>query len=40
MPLEAARRRHTEHALSAQAGQQNPALVGRLMEVQGVRPVA
>jgi len=39
MPLEAARRRHTEHALSAQAVQQNPALVGRLMEVQGVRPV-
>jgi 3-oxoadipate enol-lactonase len=40
MPLEAARRRHTEHALSAHAGQQDPALVGRLMEVQGVRPVA
>jgi pimeloyl-ACP methyl ester carboxylesterase len=39
MPLAAARRRHTEHALSAQARQQNPALVGRLMEVQGVRPV-
>jgi 3-oxoadipate enol-lactonase len=39
MPLEAARRRHTEHALSVKAVQQNPALVGRLMEVQGVRPV-
>jgi pimeloyl-ACP methyl ester carboxylesterase len=39
MPVEAARRRHTEHALSAQAVQRNPALVGRLMEVQGVRPV-
>jgi pimeloyl-ACP methyl ester carboxylesterase len=35
LPLEAARRRHTEHALSAQAMHQNPALVGRLMEVQG-----
>jgi pimeloyl-ACP methyl ester carboxylesterase len=40
MPLAAARRRHTEHALSAQARQQNPALVGRLMEVQGMWPVA
>ena len=39
LPLEAARHRHTEHALSAQTVQQNPALVGRLMEVQGVRPV-
>jgi 3-oxoadipate enol-lactonase len=39
MPPEAARRRHTEHALSAQTLQHNPALVGRLMEVQGVRPV-
>jgi 3-oxoadipate enol-lactonase len=39
LPLEAARRRHTEHALSAQTVQHNPALVDRLMEVQGVRPV-
>jgi pimeloyl-ACP methyl ester carboxylesterase len=39
MPLEVARRRHTEHALSAQAVQQNPALVGRLMAVQALRPV-
>jgi 3-oxoadipate enol-lactonase len=40
MPLEAARRRHTQHALSAHSVQQDPALVGRLMEVQGVRPVS
>jgi 3-oxoadipate enol-lactonase len=40
MPRAAARRLHTEHALSAQAVQQDPALVGRLMAVQGVRPVA
>lgn len=39
LPPETARRRHTEHALSAQAIQQDPALVVRLMEVQGVRPV-
>ena len=39
LPLQAARRRHTEHALSAQTMRQNPALVGRLMQVQGVRPV-
>jgi 3-oxoadipate enol-lactonase len=40
MPLEAARRRHTEHALFAETVQRNPALVGRLMEVQGVGPWA
>jgi pimeloyl-ACP methyl ester carboxylesterase len=39
LPLEAARRRHTVHAVSEQAVQRDPALVGRLMEVQGVRPV-
>jgi 3-oxoadipate enol-lactonase len=39
LPLEAARRRHTVHAVSEQAMQRDPALVGRLMEVQGVRPV-
>ena len=39
LPLEAARRRHTEHALSAQTVRQNPALAGRPMQVQGVRPV-
>jgi 3-oxoadipate enol-lactonase len=39
MPLEVARRRHTEHALSAQSIQQDPALVVRLMAVQAVRPV-
>jgi pimeloyl-ACP methyl ester carboxylesterase len=39
IPLEAARLRHTEHALSAQTLERNPALVGRLMQVQGVRPV-
>jgi 3-oxoadipate enol-lactonase len=40
MPLEEARRRHTEHALSTHAVQQDPALVGRLMAVQAVRPVS
>ena len=40
MLLEVARRRHTEHALSAHAVQQDPALVGRLMAVQAVRPVS
>ena len=40
MPLEAARRRHTGHALSARAVQRDPALAGRLMAVQDARPVA
>jgi len=39
IPLEAARLGHTEHALSAQTLERNPTLVGRLMQVQGVRPV-
>jgi 3-oxoadipate enol-lactonase len=39
IPMEAARRRHTENALSAQAVQHDPALVERLMDTQGVRPV-
>jgi 3-oxoadipate enol-lactonase len=39
IPLETARRRHTENALSAQAVQHDSALVERLMDIQGVRPV-
>ena len=40
MPAEAARRRHTENALSARTVRQRPELVHRLLELQGSRPVA
>jgi pimeloyl-ACP methyl ester carboxylesterase len=38
MPAEAARRRHTENALSARAVRERPDLVDRLLERQGSRP--
>ncbi len=38
MTAEAARRRHTENALSACAVRRRPELVNRLMELQGSRP--
>jgi len=38
MTAEAARRRHTENALSAGTVRQRPELVNRLLEVQGSRP--
>jgi 3-oxoadipate enol-lactonase len=38
MPAEAARRRHTENALSARAARERPDLVDRLLERQGSRP--
>ena len=39
MPAEAALRRHTENALSALTVRDNPALVERLVGLQGLRPV-
>ena len=38
MTAEAARRRHTENALSAGTVQQRPEVVNRLLELQGSRP--
>ena len=38
MPAEAARRRHTENALSADTVRQRPELVNRLLELQGSGP--
>jgi pimeloyl-ACP methyl ester carboxylesterase len=38
MTAEAARRRHTENALSARTVRQRPELVNRLLELQGSRP--
>jgi len=38
MTAEAARRRHTENALSARTVRQHPELVDRLLELQGSRP--
>ena len=38
MTAEAARRRHTENALSAATVRQRPELVNRLLELQGARP--
>ncbi len=38
MTAEAARRRHTENALSARTVQHHPELVNRLLELQGFRP--
>ena len=38
MPAEAARRRHTENALSARTVRERPELVSRLLELQGSRP--
>jgi pimeloyl-ACP methyl ester carboxylesterase len=39
MTAEAARRRHTENALSARALRERPELVGRLLELQASRPM-
>ena len=38
MTAEAARRRHTENALSARTVREHPELVNRLLELQGARP--
>ena len=39
MPAEAARRRHTENALSAGTVRERPELVSRLLELQASEPV-
>ena len=38
MTAEAARRRHTENALSARTVRERPELVNRLLELQGSQP--